>query len=83
LKERPSRIFQRHVGVVAYPEDDIKSIVEQTGSADWILMGSDYPHSEGVPEPRIFADEACRDLSDEDTRKVMYANGMSFMGLPA
>jgi predicted TIM-barrel fold metal-dependent hydrolase len=45
-------------------------------------MGSDYPHSEGVEEPRIFADEACKDLSDADTAKVMYENGMKLAGLP-
>jgi predicted TIM-barrel fold metal-dependent hydrolase len=82
LKERPSKIFKRHIGVVAYPEDDIKALIEQTGGAEWLLMGSDYPHSEGVEEPRIFADEACRDMSDADTEAVMYANGMRFMDLP-
>lgn len=45
-------------------------------------MGSDYPHAEGVEEPRIFADEACRDLAYADTRKVMYENGMALMDLP-
>ena len=83
LKERPSKIFLRHVGVVAYPEDNLKTLVEQAGTADWILMGSDYPHSEGVAEPRVFADEALAEASDQDTRKVMYENGMRFMGLPA
>jgi predicted TIM-barrel fold metal-dependent hydrolase len=81
LKERPSRIFMRHVGVVAYPEDDLELLVDQTGSADWIRMGSDYPHSEGVAEPRLFAAEACRKLNAADTRKIMYENGMRFMGL--
>lgn len=81
LPERPSKIFMKNVGVVAYPEDDLKQLVDQTGSADWIMMGSDYPHAEGVEEPRVFADEACRGLSDEDTRKIMYENGMRFMGL--
>ena len=82
LKERPSKIFMKNIMVVAYPEDDIASIVEQTGNADWLLMGTDYPHSEGVPEPHDFADEACTNLSDEDTRKVMYENGMKLMGYP-
>ena len=81
LKERPSKIFMRNVGVVAYPEDDLKSIVGQTGSADWLMMGSDYPHAEGVEEPRLFAAEACQGLSEQDTRKIMYENGMRFMGL--
>jgi len=83
LKERPSKIFQRHVRVVAYPEDDIAPLVEKVGSADWLLMGSDYPHSEGVEVPRDFADGACKGLSDGDVRKVMYENGMKMMGLDA
>jgi predicted TIM-barrel fold metal-dependent hydrolase len=82
LKDRPSRIFAEHVSVVAYPEDDLKAIIDQVGTSDWLLMGSDYPHAEGVEEPRVFADEACKGLSDADTRKIMFENGMRFMGLP-
>jgi predicted TIM-barrel fold metal-dependent hydrolase len=68
LKDRPSRIFAQHVGVVAYPEDDLRAIIDQVGSVDWIMMGSDYPHAEGVEQPRVFADEACKGLSAEDCR---------------
>lgn len=82
LRDRPSRIFMEHVGVVAYPEDDLKSIIDQVGNADWVMMGSDYPHAEGVETPRQFAKEACAGLTPETTRKVMYENGMAFMGLP-
>ena len=81
LKERPSRVFTRHVGVVAYPEDDIKGIVDQVGNADWIMMGSDYPHAEGVEQPRQFAEESCKGLDPADVSKIMYENGMRFMGL--
>ena len=60
--------------VVAYPEDDIAGIVARTGTAANLLMGSDYPHTEGVPEPRDFI-EACAGLSAQQTRAVMYDNG--------
>jgi predicted TIM-barrel fold metal-dependent hydrolase len=83
LKERPSHIFKRHVGVVAYPEDDLQSVIEQTGAHDWIIMGSDYPHAEGVPTPREFANEACKTLTPEQTRGVMYENGRRFMRVVA
>jgi len=75
LKERPSTIFKRRCFVVAYPEDDIKKIVDEIGSADCLLMGSDYPHAEGVPAPRDFVAEGCTGLSDEDIEKIMYSNG--------
>lgn len=75
LTERPSAIFKRHCFVVAYPEDNINSIVKDIGSADCLLMGSDYPHAEGVPTPREFIQEGCDGLSDDDIRKIMHDNG--------
>ena len=51
LKERPSAIFRRHVRVTPYPEDDVVKVVDQLGFEDCIVMGSDFPHAEGVGEP--------------------------------
>jgi predicted TIM-barrel fold metal-dependent hydrolase len=79
LKERPSTIFKRHCYAVAYPEDDVKGIVEKIGTADCILMGSDYPHAEGVPAPRDFYAEALTDLPPDQARAIMYDNGKRFM----
>lgn len=81
LKERPSAIFKRHCYAVAYPEDDVKGVVERIGTADCILMGSDYPHAEGVPEPRDFFHEALTELPPEQARAIMYENGKRFMRL--
>jgi predicted TIM-barrel fold metal-dependent hydrolase len=75
LKERPSSIFKRHCFVVAYPEDNVKRIVDEIGTSDCILMGSDYPHAEGIPAPREFVAEALTGLGDEDIRKIMHDNG--------
>lgn len=79
LKSRPSHIFRQNVFVVAYPEDDLQSIAEQIGGVECILMGSDYPHAEGVPAPRDFVKEACGGLSPEQIRAVMYDNGRRFL----
>lgn len=75
LKERPSRIFRRHCYVVAYPEDDVKGIVEKLGGAECLLMGSDYPHAEGVPAPVDFYTEALTALPAEQVRAIMHDNG--------
>jgi predicted TIM-barrel fold metal-dependent hydrolase len=79
LKERPSAIFKRHCYVVAYPEDKVKDTVEQLGGADCLVMGSDFPHAEGVPEPRDFYREALTDMPAEIARAVMYDNGRRLM----
>ena len=79
LKERPSAIFKRHCYAVAYPEDDVKDVVQRIGTADCILMGSDYPHAEGVPKPRDFYAEALAELPADQSRAIMYDNGKRFM----
>jgi predicted TIM-barrel fold metal-dependent hydrolase len=79
LKERPSRIFRRHCYVVAYPEDDVKGVVEKLGGAECLLMGSDYPHAEGVPTPRDFYAEALTEVSAADARAIMHDNGRRFL----
>ena len=79
LKERPSAIFKRHCAAVAYPEDDVKGMVERLGSTAGILMGSDYPHAEGVVEPRAFYNEALSELPDTQARQIMYDNAKTLM----
>lgn len=89
LKERPSTIFKRNCFVVAYPEDDIKAIVDGLGGdAGCILMGSDYPHAEGVARPRDFVTEGCQGLTPEQIEQVMFKNGRRMLpkgrtGIPA
>ena len=73
LKERPSEIFRRHVKVAPYPEDNITAIVDQLGHSDCLVMGSDYPHAEGLAEPRQFADLLC-DLPAADQPRILYDN---------
>ena len=79
LKQRPSEIFRQHCFAVAYPEDDIQKIVHDIGNADSILMGSDYPHAEGVPTPKDFITEGLGGLSMEDAQKIMHDNGRRFL----
>jgi predicted TIM-barrel fold metal-dependent hydrolase len=79
LKQRPSEIFKQHCFVVAYPEDDVKKIVDTMGTDSCLLMGSDYPHAEGVPMPRDFASEALGGLAPDQVRRIMYDNGRRFL----
>ena len=65
--------------IVAYPEDDVKMIVDSIGTDRCILMGSDYPHAEGVPTPRDFATEALKGLGADQVRNIMHDNGRRFL----
>jgi predicted TIM-barrel fold metal-dependent hydrolase len=74
LTERPSQIFRRHIRVVPYPEDDPVHIINQLGFHESIVMGSDWPHAEGLAEPAEF--RKLLDGLDENVKDdVMYNTG--------
>lgn len=75
LEERPSAIFKRHVRVVPYPEDDTIGLIESLGTDQTLLMGSDWPHAEGLREPADFYNKV--DGLDETTkRNFLRENGI-------
>src|SRR3954471_2576053 len=73
LSERPSEIFRRHVRVAPYPEDDIPWVVENLGHDESIVMGSDYPHAEGLAEPADFA-KLLAPLPDDVQNRILRTN---------
>lgn len=70
---RPSEIFREHVYVSPYHEEDIVALAGLIGT-DRVVMGSDYPHPEGLAEPADFA-AAVAPLGDEAVRRIMRDNG--------
>ena len=74
LKERPSNIFKQFVRVAPYPEDDIPWIVDNLGGDDrCLVMGSDFPHAEGIANPADF--EKLLDPLDDATKvRIMRTN---------
>jgi predicted TIM-barrel fold metal-dependent hydrolase len=70
LKDRPSAIFREHIRVAPYPEDDIPWIVERMGHADSLVMGSDWPHAEGIAEPTDFV-KLLDGLDEPTKRRIM------------
>lgn len=79
LEERPSEIFRRHVSVVPFPEENIPRLVSTLG-ADRVPFGSDYPHPEGLPEPRRMLQRLER-LDEPTTRLVMGENALRLLRL--
>jgi predicted TIM-barrel fold metal-dependent hydrolase len=76
LKDRPSRIFREFVRVAPYPEDDIPKIVaELGGDASCLVMGSDFPHAEGIAEPKEY-EKLLDPLSAVTKRAIMRENAM-------
>jgi predicted TIM-barrel fold metal-dependent hydrolase len=79
LTERPSAIFRRHVRVAPYPEDDIPKIARDLPDVDCLVMGSDFPHAEGLAEPAGFA--ALLDgLTEQQQRQILRDNAVKLLG---
>lgn len=70
--ERPSETFRRHVWVAPFWEDDPAEATQLIG-ADRTLLGSDWPHAEGIPEPSEYADSIAP-LGADAVRRVMRDN---------
>jgi predicted TIM-barrel fold metal-dependent hydrolase len=74
--EDPRETFRRHVWVSPYYEEDLAALKETIG-VEHILMGSDWPHAEGLAEPTSFIkDLRAFDYSDDEARLVMRENGL-------
>ena len=78
LTERPSKIFNRHVRVVPYPEDDTIGMVDRMGTVEPFVMGSDWPHAEGLREPADFYLRT-EGLGEETRRKFLRDNGLALL----
>ena len=70
--ERPSETFRRHVWVSPFWEDNAVTSAEMLG-VDRCLFGSDWPHTEGLPEPRDYAEEIAT-LGAPAVRSIMRDN---------
>lgn len=79
LPELPIEVFKGHVHVVPFPEDDIIGLVQELG-ADRVLLGSDFPHPEGLAEPSAFLD-CLGGLRAHDVDWIARGNGAVLLGL--
>ena len=75
--EDPRETFKRHVWVSPFYEDELGELRQILG-ADHVLMGSDYPHAEGLADPGSYVKDLKNfNYSDEDCRLVMRDNGIA------
>ena len=80
LTERPSTIFKNHIRVVPYPEDNTVGLAERLGGVSCLVMGSDWPHAEGLREPADFYAKV-EGLGDRNRRRFLRDNGLDLLGL--
>jgi len=72
LPAHPSEMFKRHVYVVPFHEDNTRELVNRIG-ADRVMMGSDFPHAEGLARPAEFM-ESLSGIDATAVRRIMRDN---------
>jgi predicted TIM-barrel fold metal-dependent hydrolase len=74
--EDPRQTFKRHVWVSPFYEDDLSGLKDLIG-VDRVLMGSDYPHAEGLEDPASYIKDLKNfNYDDEECKLVMRDNGL-------
>jgi predicted TIM-barrel fold metal-dependent hydrolase len=77
----PVETLRSNVWVAPYYEDDIRHLADALG-ADHVLFGSDWPHAEGIAEPKAFVDDL-HGFSDDEVRLIMRENALALTTPPA
>ena len=78
--EFPLDVFRRNVWVSPFWEGTVADVVERVGW-DKVLFGSDYPHPEGLAQPKDFYRYA-GDMDEKRARDFMGDNARRLLGLP-
>jgi predicted TIM-barrel fold metal-dependent hydrolase len=79
LNDWPSRILREHLYVTPFVEEDVAELAE-IFPTDHIILGSDYPHPEGLAHPAEYA-ERLEALGPQATRGIMGRNLARVMGI--
>jgi len=80
LANRPSEYFQRQVRVAALPYEMPNRLVPKVGD-DTFMIGSDWPHAEGVADPMAAAERAVAGLTGPARANILGANAARLLGL--
>ena len=70
--EDPVETFKRHISIAPFHEDSVLKLKELIG-AENLLLGSDWPHAEGLVNPADFAKDL-DGFSDSEVKMVMRDN---------
>jgi predicted TIM-barrel fold metal-dependent hydrolase len=80
FSEDPVEVFKGHVWVAPFWEDDLGDAVRQIGS-ERVLFGSDWPHPEGMAEPRDYDKVVCELDDPAAARRIMFENAAFLTGV--
>jgi predicted TIM-barrel fold metal-dependent hydrolase len=77
--EDPVEVIKRNIYISPFWEEDLGALAELIGE-DHVLFGSDFPHPEGLADPKSYVDQLAH-LPEATVRKIMGDNLASLMGV--
>lgn len=79
LPDWPSKVLQQHLYVTPFHEEDVVGLAQYL-PVERIILGSDYPHAEGMPHPSTYA-KRLEPLGAEATKAIMGENLAKLIGV--
>jgi predicted TIM-barrel fold metal-dependent hydrolase len=77
--EDPIEVFRRNIWVSPFWEENLLELVELCGE-ERVVFGSDWPHPEGLAEPRSYFDYV-EGLNDSLVRRIVHDNADALVGV--
>jgi predicted TIM-barrel fold metal-dependent hydrolase len=77
FEQDPVEQFREHVWVAPYYEDDMAMLKDAVG-IERLLFGSDFPHTEGLPDPTMFVKDIPT-FDDAEVKAIMRDNVLELM----
>ncbi len=77
--EDPIEVFRRNVYITPFWEENIADLIELCGN-DRVMYGSDYPHPEGLAEPRAFLGHL-DGMDDALVQRIVHDNTRQLIGI--
>ena len=71
-QEDPIQVLKRNIWIHPFHEEDPHGLIKLIG-ADRVVFGSDFPHPEGLAQPRSYVDELAG-LPEADIARIMGGN---------
>ncbi|HVV30133.1 MAG TPA: amidohydrolase family protein [Mycobacteriales bacterium] len=81
FKQDPVQSFREHLWISPYYEDDFDALRDAIG-ADHMLFGSDWPHPEGLHQPKDYVADI-QQFSPAEQRMILSDNLRGLLGLAA
>src|SRR5688572_24278511 len=79
FKQHPVEQFKEHVWVAPFYEDDMAMLKDAIG-IERLLFGSDFPHTEGLPDPAADFVKDIPTFDEAETKAIMRDNVLELIG---